>query len=176
MPNHGLVLYPVFEKLNYVVKIDPNGGEIDRWRTNTTASTGFRTDYKETISPYDFLERDYIPTDNEEISKLDLNPASDVYYYMNAQYISEEHDGNFIPAALRNALYLTESEIDQYWAFYDSFTEEDFSTRHAIKITDKNEWMTAYFGSADINSLPKYRHTRGAEKYIFMGFIFFPYL
>ena len=169
MPNHGLVLYPVFEKLNYVVKIDPNGGEIDRWRTNTTASTGFRTDYKETISPYDFLERDYIPTDNEEISKLDLNPASDVYYYMNAQYISEEHDGNFIPAALRNALYLTESEIDQYWAFYDSFTEEDFSTRHAIKITDKNEWMTAYFGSADINSLPKYRHTRGAEKYIFMG-------
>ena len=169
MPNHGVVLYPVFEKLNYVVKIDPNGGEIDRWRTNTTASTGFRTDYKETISSYDFLERNYIPTNNEEISKLGLDPVNDVYYYMNAQYISEEHDGNFIPAALRNALYLTKSEIDQYWAFYDSFTEEDFSARHATKITDRNEWMTAYFGSADINSLPKYRHTRGAEKYIFKG-------
>jgi len=173
MTDNGLVLYPVFEKLSYVVKIDPNGGEIDHWRpdesTSTAASTGFRTNYKETIIPYNFLKRNYLPTNDAEISQLGLNPATGVYYYMNAQYISEEHDGNFIPNKLRNALYLTEAQIDEYWEFYSDVPEEQFTERQAIKITDKDEWMTAYFGSSDISSLPKYREKRGAENYIFMG-------
>lgn len=172
MPCNNIVLYPVFEKLNYVIKIDPAGGEIDRWHswsTSKNASTGFRADYQETVSEYNFLERNYIETDEAEINSLGLNPATEVYYYMNAQYISEEHDGNFIPAELRNALYLTASGIDDYWAYYDTFTEEDFAKRGATKFTNKDEWMDAYFGGHELGSLQKYRKCRGAEHYSFMG-------
>lgn len=172
MPAGNIVLYPVFEKLNYVIKIDPNGGEIDRWRENSSsagASTGFRADFKETISAYNFLERNYIETNDEEIALQGLNKDTDVYYYMNAQYISEEHDGEFIPARLRSALYLTESEIDTYWEYYSSISKKEFTERRATKITDKNEWMDYYFGGHDVNELTKYRKTRGAEHYSFMG-------
>lgn len=172
MPARNLVLYPVFEPLSYVVKIDPNGGVIDRWHAGSPssgASTGFRANYKETISSYDFLEHNFIHTNDQEIETLGLNPETDIYYYMNAQYISEEHDGRFIPSALRNALYLTESGIDEYWSYYSSFTEEAFTERGAVKITDRNEWMDYYFGGHDIGSLPKYRMVQASEKYTFEG-------
>ena len=181
MPGSGLVLYPVFQKLNYVIRIDPNGAEIDRWHAGSStagASTGFRADYKETISAYNFLERRFIPTNEEEIEKIEalatqsgspFDRDTELFYYMNAQYLGEEHDGNFIPAALRSALYLTAAEIDEYWAYYSSFSEEQFSSRGAVKITDKDEWMDAYFGGHDLGSLPVYRRVRGAEHYSFMG-------
>ena len=38
MTDNGLVLYPVFEKLSYVVKTDPNGGEITRRQLSPTTS------------------------------------------------------------------------------------------------------------------------------------------
>ena len=172
MPAQSLVLYPVFKKLYYVVRIDPNGAEIDHWRTTSTsdaASTGFRVDYKETISPYNFLERNYLPTNDREIQELHLNPDTQVFYYLNTQYISEEHDGKFIPNSLRNALYLTASEIDTYWAHYSSYPESAFTEREAVKFTNKNEWMDAYFGGHNLESLTKYRYKQGAEHYSFMG-------
>ena len=168
MPSHSVVLYPVFDKLSYVIKIDPNGGVIDKWRDETSASTGFRADYHETISSYNFLERNYIATNDEEISRLNLNTDTQIYYYMNAQYI-DGRDGRFIPSLLRNALYLTASEIDDYWNYYSSFDESKFTDRGAIKFTDKNEWMDAYFGGHDLNNLQRYRETFGSEKYSFMG-------
>ncbi len=172
MPAQSLVLYPVFRKLYYVVRIDPNGAEIDHWRPTSTsdaASTGFRVDYKETISAYNFLERNYLPTNAKEIQELHLNPDRDVFYYLNTQYISEEHDGKFIPNSLRNALYLTASEIDTYWAYYSSYPESAFTEREAVKFTNKNEWMDAYFGGHNLDSLTKYRYKQGAEHYSFMG-------
>ena len=171
MPNSGVVLYPVFEKLNYIIRIDPNGAEIDHWRENALsagASTGFRADYKETIAAYDYLECRFVPTNDVEIAALSLT-ADELFYYLNTQYISEEHDGKFIPAKLRNALYLTADEIDAYWAWYSEVPEEDFAERGAVKFTDKNEWMDAYFGGHDLSTLQKYRGIRGAERYTFMG-------
>ena len=170
MPSESIVLYPIFDKLDYVVKIDPNGGVIDRWKGGeTAASTGFRADYKETISPYNNLKREFFPTNDSEIASMNLD-EDNVYYYMNAQYISEEHDGRFIPSALRNALYLTSEEIDEYWAHYSNdFSAEDFTNRGATKITDKNEWMDYYFGGHVLSTLPKYRAGLGAEHYDFMG-------
>lgn len=172
MPAGSIVLYPVFEKLNYVIKIDPNGAEIDRWRENSDssgASTGFRADYHETVSSYNFLERNYTPTDDAEIAALGLDPATDVFYYMNAQYRGEEYDGMFIPSRLRNAIYLTESEIDEYWQFYDSYTVAQFEERGAVKITDRDEWMDVYFGGHDLSTLQKHRRIVSPEKYTFMG-------
>ena len=172
MPSQSVVLYPVFKKLDYVIRIDPNGAEIDRWRAGSTsagASTGFRVNYKETISAYNFLERNYLPTYEQEIQQLGLNPETELYYYLNTRYISQEHDGDFIPGALRSALYLTAAEIDQYWAYYSSFPEERFAERGAVKFTDKNEWMDAYLGGHNLDSLTKYRRKQGAEHYSFMG-------
>ena len=172
MPAQSIVLYPVFKKLDYVIRIDPNGAEIDRWRAGSTsagASTGFRVNYKETISAYNFLERNYLPTYEQEIRELGLNPETELYYYLNTRYISEEHDGDFIPGALRSALYLTAAEIDQYWAYYSSFPEERFTERGAVKFTNKEEWMDAYLGGHNLDSLTKYRRKQGAEHYSFMG-------
>ena len=172
MPAQSLVLYPVFKKLYYVVRIDPNGAEIDHWRpasTSAGASTGFRVNYKETISAYNFLERNFLPTYDKEIQDLGLDPDTEIFYYLNTQYISEEHDGKFIPNALRNALYLTASQIDTYWAFYSSYPESDFAERDAVKFTSKTEWMDAYFGGHDLGSLQRYRQKQGAEHYSFMG-------
>ena len=172
MPSQSVVLYPVFKKLDYVIRIDPNGAEIDRWRAGSTsagASTGFRVNYKETISAYNFLERNYLPTYEQEIQELGLNPETELYYYLNTRYISQEHDGDFIPGALRSALYLTAAEIDQYWTYYSSFPEERFTERGAVKFTDKNEWMDAYLGGHNLDSLTKYRRKQGAEHYSFMG-------
>lgn len=172
MPSHGIVLYPVFEKLEYVIKIDPNGGVIDNWTPNSSssgASTGFRANYKEQILAYNFLERNYLKTSDAEIAMLGLDTSSDVYYYLNTQYLGEEHDGNFIPSRLRNALYLTASEIDTYWAWYSDVPETEFADRRAIKFTDKNAWMDAYFGGHNLAELTKYRLKRGPENYSFMG-------
>ena len=172
MPSQSLVLYPVFKKLDYVVRIDPNGGEIDRRSSTSTsfnASTGFRVNYKETISAYNFLERNYLPTYAQEIQELGLDPETEIFYYLNTQYISEEHDGDFIPSSLRNALYLTAAEIDDYWAYYSSVPESRFTERRAVKFTSKTEWMDAYFGGHNLDSLTKYRRKQGAEHYSFMG-------
>lgn len=166
MPAKGLVLYPAFSKLDYIVRIDPNGGEIDA-RAGGGASTGFRADYNEKVSAYNFLERNYLRIDDAEAAGM---PVDKVYYYMNTQYISEEHDGRFVPSRLRNALYLTANEIQEYWAnTYSAEPLENFTKRGATKYTDKNAWMDAYFGGHDLASLPKYRAKNDNEHYSFMG-------
>ena len=169
MPADGVVLYPVFRQLDYIVRIDPNGGEIDHWRDNSTssgASTGFRANYNETISAYNYLERNYLRIDDAEAAGLG---ADHTYYYMNVQYISWEHDGRFVPADMRDALYLTEAEINQYWNHYNSYSAEAFAKRGATKFTSKDAWMDAYFGGHNLASLPKYRAMNTNEHYSFMG-------
>lgn len=170
MPCENLILYPVFQKLNYMIRIDPNGAEIDHWRASTGASTGFRADYNEAISSYDFLERNFIQTNDEEIAALGLN-SDQIFYYYKTVYRSEALDGTYIPARLRDALYLTASEVDEYWAFYQSVPENEFTRRgaHKYSATEKDDWMDAYFGGHDLATLPKYRRLRGAEHYSFMG-------
>ena len=172
MPSRSLVLYPVFEKLEYVIRIDPNGAEIDHWRTTSTssgASTGFRADYHEKVSAYNFLERNYLKTNDNEIDNLGLDRVNEVYYYLNTQYLTEEHDGRFVPSRLRNALYLTAADIDSYWAYYSSVPDTEFTSRGATKFTDKDAWMDAYMGGHVLSELPKYRHKQGVENYSFMG-------
>ena len=169
MPAEGVVLYPVFRQLDYIVRIDPNGGEIDHWHESSTsggASTGFRANYNETISAYSFLERNYIRIDDAEAAELG---ADHTYYYINTQYISWEHDGRFVPSDLRNAMYLTAAEIDQYWTDYSNYPTEKFTSRGATKFTSKTAWMDAYFGGHDLSSLPKYRAMNTNEHYSFMG-------
>lgn len=170
MPCENLILYPVFQKLNYMIRIDPNGAEIDHWRASTGASTGFRADYNEAISSYDFLERNFIQTNDEEIAALGLN-SDQIFYYYKTVYRSEALDGTYIPARLRDALYLTASEVDEYWTFYQSVPENEFTRRgaHKYSATEKDDWMDAYFGGHDLATLPKYRRLRGAEHYSFMG-------
>ena len=174
MPSRNVVLYPVFKKLNYIIRIDPNGAEIDHWRATSSssgASTGFRADYNETISSYDFLSREYIPTDDAEIAALGLNANTEVFYYYKTRYRTETLDGRYIPSGLRDALYLTASQIDDYWAHYQSIPESAFTTRGAEKFAanEKDEWMDTYFGGHDLSTLQKYRELRGAEHYTFMG-------
>ena len=174
MPSRNVVLYPVFEKLNFIIRIDPNGAEIDHWRVTSSssgASTGFRADYNETISSYDFLSRDFIPTDDAEIGELHLDADTEVFYYYKTRYRTEDLDGRYIPARLRDALYLTATEINDYWNYYQQVPEDEFTSRGAEKFAanEKNAWMDTYFGGHDLSALQKYRRVRGAEHYSFMG-------
>ncbi len=171
MPSHSIVLYPVFKKLDYIVTYDPNGAEIDHWRDESSTkndSTGFRADYQETISPYNDLKREYIETTSAEIA---ANPATEVYYYMRTRYLSFEHDGRYIPSNLRDALFLTASEIDTYWNHYQRYPEEEFTSRGATKFgaNEKDAWMDAYFGGHVLDDLQKYRKTSPTESFYFVG-------
>lgn len=172
MPSHSIVLYPVFKKLDYIVTYDPNGAEIDHWRQTSTTkndSTGFRADYHETISPYNDLIREYIETTSDEIATLLLNSSTEVYYYMRTRYLSPEHDGRYIPSDLRDALFLTESEIVEYWNHYQNYPEYKFTERGATKFDNKDAWMDAYFGDHVLSNLQKYRKTLPTESYFFVG-------
>ncbi|MBR7001035.1 MAG: InlB B-repeat-containing protein [Lachnospiraceae bacterium] len=174
MPSHAIVLYPVFKKLDYIVTYDPNGAEIDHWRQTSTTkndSTGFRADYNETISPYNDLVREHIETTSDEINTLGLDPATEVYYYMRTRYLSPEHDGKYIPSDLRDALFLTVSQIDEYWDHYQSYPEDRFTERGATKFgtNEKDAWMDAYFGDHVLENLQKYRVTSATESYSFVG-------
>ena len=62
MPSHNLVVYAGWEKLWYLVEIDPNGGEFALQSTgndNSGYSTWFWLNYGGTISEYKNVTRDY---------------------------------------------------------------------------------------------------------------------
>ncbi|WP_295078291.1 InlB B-repeat-containing protein [Ruminococcus sp.] len=62
MPSHNLVVYAGWEKLWYLVEIDPNGGEFELQSTgndNSGYSTWFWVNYGDIISEYKEVTRDY---------------------------------------------------------------------------------------------------------------------
>jgi len=193
MPAMNLVLYPVMKVLQYMVKIDPNGGVIDHINYdrpgedyygiyannygltgsghNTSQATYFTADYGTPISPYT-VERDYIQlSDNELNSEHSSYYTGEKYYYVNMQF-NEATDGDWgLPPDLRNSVYLTsdgtETNTDRlycYYLYYKGLVEANTSYYTNVTELTWDEFKNTYTSYPDT----PYRMA-GSEHYTFMG-------
>lgn len=104
MPLGGFTLYAVYEKLWYLVKIDPNGGSLNGNTSGGSDSTWFWRPYGSTISQY-------------EISREYLESSSGTYYYHYDEYNADYDDsagGNSenAPTNYRRRAYYTTDVTD----------------------------------------------------------------
>lgn len=159
MPSQNVVLYPVLKVLQYTVKIDPNGGVLDH-RENTSVSTYFTGDYGTPVGEYT-TDREFIKITDKELPTY----SGDKYYYINTQRKGVESEGNWgLPAELRNAVYVKESEIDTYYNWYSSIFDDpnfDWNYWEGVQKLSKQDFIDTY---ADYY----YRPVNG-EHYTFMG-------
>lgn len=148
MPVGNLRLYAKWEPVEFRIKIDPNGGIIDHidhsisdYRTkifgddmdsfasafpdaiepfggsgvyNTSQATYFNNSYNEEIKEYTLDAPMYIPISDAYAAGLG---NEQIFYYMNMQF-KKDIDKGGLPKDLRNALYLTEEQLREY---YDNF-------------------------------------------------------
>lgn len=131
------------------------------WAATSRYSTYINVTYLEPVTEYTEMRCDYIPV--SDAFAANYNGA--IYYYMNAQYQSQAIDGSGIPSANRNALYLTEEELHQYYLFYYDWMDGNIIGNHitGAVILDEETWRETYV------SKQKYRHTIGSEHYTFIG-------
>ena len=179
MPNSSIVLYPRMDVLQYMVKIDPNGGIIDHHK-NASQATYFTADYGTPVGEY-LIEREHILLTPEEQDPENSEryydpsvPGQDWYYYVNTQYIGPDEngvpgpDGDWgYPVALRNAVFLTESELTDY--YNEVYCAEVAAANAEVPIwyTNIRELTLEEFRAAFVSG--PYRKTKTGEKYTFMG-------
>lgn len=182
MPDSNKIVYAKWEPEHIRVLIDPNGGEIDHINHNYTnddyngysnvstfnrptdsgydrsAATYIEVSYNTTLPEYN-LERDYVPISDE----IAATYSGTLYYYINTQYM--ETDGSGLPDDCRNAIYVTESEIEEYYDFYRDWTQKNIDEGKIVGTTvlDFNTWKTLYV------SKQKYRELSSNESYSFAG-------
>ena len=181
MPAANKVIYAKWTPEVFRVLIDPNGAEIDHinhapgaysaygiseFRAddsgyNRSRATYINATYNEAVSEYT-LERNYAPINDTDAAALD---PSEVFYYLNTQY--QETDGTGLPSDLRNALYITEDEIDAYYEFYASAVQYNIEhmpeSFQGLTLLGKAAWRSLYV------SEQKYRRLNSGERYEFLG-------
>ena len=120
MPDDNIVLYPILRVLQYTVKIDPNGGVINH-EENSSQSTYFTANYGTTVGEYT-LKREFIKLTDKELNSEDPNYYTGTkYYYVNMQRLGIPEEGDWgLPTNLRNAVYVAENDIDD---FYDDYSD-----------------------------------------------------
>ena len=184
MPNHTVVLYPRMDVIEYVVKIDPNGGVIDHINYsepdddyyhncandfglegtgyNESQATYFNAKYGTPIGEYT-VERKYIMLTDEELLNGNYN-ETDKYYYLNAQF-NENYDGDWgLQPNLRNAVYLTEEQLSKYYQYYCKVVDDNLGYYTRVTKLSWDEFCAAYTSYPD----HPYR-TVSSENYAFMG-------
>ena len=174
MPVGNKIVYAKWEPEWFVMHIDPNGAEIDHVNHanefsrdaipgerpadtgyDPSQSTYFWLSYGGVISEYS-LARNYVPISEAAAEQYD----GQIYYYMNHQY-SKDLDGDYgLNANARNALYLTEEEIDRYYQHY-----ADYAARAGVTVLDSDTWRQHYTSYGR----KKYRIANGQEHYEFLG-------
>lgn len=93
MPDHNLTIYAGWEKIWYLVKIDPNGGALYSYQDGDpelkgSGSTWFWEEYDgEPIAEYTHVTRDYVPSDYGNYYYVD---QSREYYGYPDTYVSGE--------------------------------------------------------------------------------------
>ena len=194
MPDGNKIVYAKWTPERFRVLIDPNGGEIDHVnhnysnndysgypgmstfnRTqilrpdgtiereadsgyNRSQSTYINATYNTIVSEYT-VERNFVPINDE----LAATYTGQIYYYINTQYM--ETDGSGLPSDCRNAIYVTEDEIEQYYNFYRDWTQGNIDGGYITGTTvlDFGTWKSLYV------STQKYRGCSEAETYTFLG-------
>ena len=194
MPAANKIVYAKWSPERFRILIDPNGAEIDHVNHNYTnndysgypnmstfnrsqilrpdgtvereadrgynraQSTYINATYGTVVSEYT-VERHFVPISNEVAATYN----GQIYYYINTQYM--ETDGSGLPSDCRNALYVTESEIEQYYNFYRDWTQGNIDGGYITGTTvlDFDTWKSLYV------STQKYRGCSDAETYTFLG-------
>ncbi len=185
MPDGNVALYAIYTPLKYVVKIDPNGGEIDHVNHTTYDNGGyygyegispFRYDdsgynksqatyinakYGTVISEYE-IENNYVPMNDAAAQEYE-SAGGTVYYYLNTQ--RQDTDGSGLPSDLRNALYITEEEVDEYYEFYADWTQANLDGGYITETTvlGKSAWKNLYLSET------KYRKAYSGEDHELLG-------
>ncbi len=180
MPNHNLKLYAGWEPVKYRIDIDPNGAEIDHINHNTdtngyaaygiptfrgssggsyvsSQATYFNALYNEPIGEYQ-LTRNYVPLSDTEISTY----TGTKYWYINTQYYSDHGEG--IASDARNAIYVTESELTEYYEFYKAVKNANstYIPTWTENVTDYATWYSRYVTGP-------YRKCDAGDTYTFIG-------
>lgn len=136
-------------------------------------ATFFKNDYGQTISEYGGLVRDYVQITETEANAMraayanavtdEERAANTVYCYINTQY----YDGLDIPGDLRNALYLAESEVEEYFAFFRAASAAAGGTAYGAD--DIESWKHDFFAQDDEGDYLLYRHRNNKEFYTLVG-------
>ncbi|SDB14972.1 SpaA isopeptide-forming pilin-related protein [Butyrivibrio sp. INlla16] len=181
MPAANKIIYAKWSPLKYRIMVDPNGGEIDHidhgvyngWYQGYANIHPFRADnsgynrsqatyinatYGTLISEYT-VERNYVPISDAAAATY----TGTIYRYINTQY--NGNDGSGLPSDLRNAIYVTEAEIDSYYQFYDEWTvaNRDAGYTPDVNVLGRDAWENLYV------STQKYREKYPGENYKFLG-------
>lgn len=128
---------------------------------NRSQSTYINANYGTVVSEYS-VERRYVPMSDAAAAQYESSGGT-VYYYINAQY--KETDGTGLPSDCRNALYVTGSELLQYYQFYRDWTKGNIEGGYITGTTvlDYDTWRALYV------SAQKYRICNGNETWTFLG-------
>lgn len=179
MPDADLIIYAVYTPDRFRVKIDPNGGQIDRYDHNGGytddfhangeamgyyGATFFKNDYGQTISYYEMDGwRNYVEITASEAADMRAN-GEPVYVYMNTQYTDKyDDDGYDLESPLRSALYLREDELETYHNFY--YNNPNLSSNPL----GFSAWKDEYLVKDETGELQYYRPLHTGEKYTFLG-------
>ena len=191
MPSNNVVLYPRLDVLQYTVQIDPNGGIIDHinydvvdYYGNTAnqfgvTGTGYDTDkstyftgnYGTQVGEYT-IQRPYVALTSKEKDPTDnvyYDPSvsgQEWYYYVNTQF-NENLDGDWgLPPNLRNAVYMTEAQLRNYYNFYADVATDNLGYYTGVTVLNSFDAFAAAYTSYP--GTP-YRPVSGSEHYTFMG-------
>ena len=140
---------------------------------NSAQSTVINLALNKTLSSYENLACNYVPFSDDESADAYAASGGNVYYYVRTLY-NELYDGvgdgngNYIgpPADNRNALYLTEDELHQYYLFYRDWTQGNVDGGYitgGVTILEEAAWRHEYVSET------RYRHTYPGEHYELVG-------
>ena len=194
MPANNLVLYAKWEPVKFKIQVDPNGAEIDHinhkvanycekiygagnipdgseeiptfkysplGNYNDKRATYFNIDYDEAIGEYSLSKPEYLPISDVAAQAVGVT----IYYYVNTQL--DESVGR-VPADLRNALYLTESELESYYNFYTAVIDE-YKKKEPHTYGNVQELSFAAWKHQYVSDQKYYKATNNTTTYLFRG-------
>lgn len=133
----------------------------------TDQSTYFNANYNDSVGRYELAGgRQYVEISDSEAANLG---SGNWYYYINAQ--SKPTDGSSIPSDLRNALYITEDQVDQYYNFYRDWVQGNLDGGYITGtiLLGKEQWKDTYLTKSATGGFQKYRKLYSNETYTFLG-------
>ena len=124
-------------------------------------STYFNGTYGERIGQYTLSPKNYVQLSDKDAATY----RGHVYYYVNMQYKDTDGGERGLPSDLRNALYVTETELSDLYDFYYKVAEanKNNGSRPDITLLSFDQWKATYV------STQKYRHITESEHWTFMG-------
>ena len=174
-PNGGTIDHVNYTRANagnYTYQEDSNsptitlslgeyGSNDNKTGYNSSASTYFNATYGELIEEYN-LDRNYVPISDVAAALMD---PSDVYYYVNTQYL----EGYDLESDLRNAVYVIASELDDYYEFYRMWVQYKADLGLSEEPMGWEGWRDTYVTKNSTGGMQAYRKTTGTEHYTFIG-------